>query len=226
MAQAALRALGEDDAPTDLALALDYRVQHLLVDEFQDTSITQYELIEKLTAGWQPGDGRTLFAVGDPMQSIYRFREAEVGEFLRTWTSRRIGGVALEPVRLSANFRSQAGIVDWINAVFAPMMPAHEDAAAGAVPYAPSAAVHPSLPGSAVEVHPFFDGDDEGEATRVVELVAHVRRDAPTRRSRCWCATATISSGSCRASARRACASARSRSSSSACGRWCRISSR
>ena len=82
VAQAALHALGEDDAPTDLALALDYRVQHLLVDEFQDTSITQYELIAKLTAGWQPGDGRTLFAVGDPMQSIYRFREAEVGEFL------------------------------------------------------------------------------------------------------------------------------------------------
>ena len=179
VAQAALHALGEDDAPTDLALALDYRVQHLLVDEFQDTSITQYELIAKLTAGWQPGDGRTLFAVGDPMQSIYRFREAEVGEFLRTWTSRRIGGVALEPLRLSANFRSQAGIVDWINAAFAPMMPAHEDAAAGAVPYAPSAAVHPSLPGDAVEVHPFFDGDDEGEAARVVELVGGLRRRVP-----------------------------------------------
>ncbi|HTO48888.1 MAG TPA: UvrD-helicase domain-containing protein [Burkholderiales bacterium] len=179
VAQAALHALGEDDAPTDLALALDYRVRHLLVDEFQDTSITQYELIGKLTAGWQPGDGRTLFAVGDPMQSIYRFREAEVGEFLRTWTSRQLGAVALERVRLSANFRSQAGIVDWINAAFAPMMPAHEEAAAGAVPYAPSAAVHPPLPGSAVEVHPFFDSDDEGEAARVVELVASLRRHAP-----------------------------------------------
>jgi ATP-dependent exoDNAse (exonuclease V) beta subunit len=179
VAQAALAALGGGDSPTDLALALDYRVRHLLVDEFQDTSITQYELIERLTAGWQAGDGRTLFAVGDPMQSIYRFREAEVGEFLRAWTSGRIGGVALERVRLAANFRSQAGIVDWVNAAFAPIMPAREDAAAGAVPYAPSAAVHPPLAGAAVEVHPFFDGDDEGEAARVVELAAAAARSEP-----------------------------------------------
>jgi ATP-dependent helicase/nuclease subunit A len=179
VAQAALRALGDDDAPTDLALALDYRVRHLLVDEFQDTSITQYELIAKLTAGWQPGDGRTLFAVGDPMQSIYRFREAEVGEFLRTWASRRIGEVALEPVRLAANFRSQSGIVEWVNAAFAPMLPPREDAAAGAVPYAPSSAVHAALAGPAVEMHPFFDGDADGEAAEVAALVAAVRRDEP-----------------------------------------------
>ena len=88
VAQAALRALGDDDAPTDLALALDYRIRHLLVDEFQDTSITQFELLARLTAGWEPGDGRTLFVVGDPMQSIYRFREAEVGVFLRAWETR------------------------------------------------------------------------------------------------------------------------------------------
>jgi ATP-dependent exoDNAse (exonuclease V) beta subunit len=179
VAQAALRALGEDDAPTDLALALDYRIRHLLVDEFQDTSISQYQLIARLTAGWQPDDGRTLFAVGDPMQSIYRFREAEVGEFLRTWATRRIGEVALEPLRLAANFRSQGGIVDWVNRAFGPAMPEREDAAAGAVPYARSAAMHPALAGAGVEVHPFFDGDDEGEAARVVELIAGIRRDAP-----------------------------------------------
>ncbi len=69
-------ALGDDEAPTDLAQALDYRIRHLLVDEFQDTSPSQVELIEKLTRGWMPDDGRTLFVVGDPMQSIYRFRKA------------------------------------------------------------------------------------------------------------------------------------------------------
>ena len=227
VAQAALRALGDDDAPTDLALALDYQVRHILVDEFQDTSISQYELIARLTAGWQPGDGRTLFAVGDPMQSIYRFREAEVGEFLRTWASGRIGAIALEPVRLAANFRSQAGIVDWVNGAFGPMMPAREDAAAGAVPYAPCTAVHPSLAGAAVEVHSFFDGDYEGEAARVVELVA--ARERPRSGAGplpCSCAIAATSSASCRGCAPRACASARSRSSSSAGGRWCRTCSR
>jgi ATP-dependent exoDNAse (exonuclease V) beta subunit len=179
VAQAALRALGEDEAPTDLALALDYRIGHLLVDEFQDTSITQYELIAKLTAGWAPGDGRTLFAVGDPMQSIYRFREAEVGEFLRTWEGGRIGQVALTPVRLTANFRSHSGLVAWVNAAFRQVMPEREDVAAGAVRYAESAPVHEALPGEAVEVHPFFDGDEAGEAAKVVELVARVRSCEP-----------------------------------------------
>jgi len=179
VAQAALRALGEDEAPTDLALALDYRIRHLLVDEFQDTSITQYELIAKLTAGWEPGDGRTLFVVGDPMQSIYRFREAEVGEFLRAWENARIGSVALTPVRLTANFRSQAGIVEWVNATFRQVMPGREDVAAGAVHYAASAAVHAAMPGDPVVVHPFFAGDDAGEAARVVDLVGRVRETEP-----------------------------------------------
>ncbi len=175
----ALDALGSDDAPTDLALALDYRIRHLLVDEFQDTSISQYELIARLTAGWEPGDARTLFAVGDPMQSIYRFREAEVGEFLKTWTGGRLGEVDVERVRLKANFRSQAGIVEWVNAAFARVMPLTEDAAAGAVPYADSSAVHAALGGDAVRVHPFFNGETQGEAKRVVELVARVRSEEP-----------------------------------------------
>jgi len=179
VAQAALRALGAPDAPTDLALALDYRIRHLLVDEFQDTSITQYELIERLTAGWSPEDGRTLFLVGDPMQSIYRFREAEVGEFLRAWTRARIGGVPLVPVRLAANFRSQGGIVAWVNAAFARLLPAAEDVAVGAVPYAPSTGVHPHASGEAVTVHPFLDGDHAGEAARVVALVGEARAHDP-----------------------------------------------
>ncbi|MFZ1243648.1 MAG: UvrD-helicase domain-containing protein, partial [Azonexus sp.] len=85
-------ALGDDEAPTDLAQALDYRIRHLLVDEFQDTSPSQVGLIEKLTRGWMPDDGRTLFVVGDPMQSIYRFRKADVGLFLRV-RERGIGDI-------------------------------------------------------------------------------------------------------------------------------------
>ena len=81
-AAAARQALGTRDEPTDTALALDARLRHVLVDEFQDTSEAQVRLLESLTAGWEPGDGRTLFLVGDPMQSIYRFRNAEVGLFL------------------------------------------------------------------------------------------------------------------------------------------------
>src|SRR5437763_12493460 len=92
VAQGAVRALGTAEHPTDLLLAPDNQIRHLLVDEFQDTSYSQWELLERLTAGWtMDGDlrnsGRTLFLVGDPMQSIYRFREANVALFLRAWES-------------------------------------------------------------------------------------------------------------------------------------------
>ena len=136
---AASRALGHDDAPTDLALALDYRISHLLVDEFQDTSFAQFELLEKLTRGWSEGDGRTLFLVGDPMQSIYRFREAEVSLFSRAWRE-GVGGVGLLPLTLRVNFRSEPGIVEWVNTSFGVLMPDEENASVGAVPYSNSVA--------------------------------------------------------------------------------------
>ena len=176
IAQAASRALGAADAPTDLALSLDYRIRHLLVDEFQDTSFAQFELLEKLTAGWQQGDARTLFLVGDPMQSIYRFREAEVGLFLK---ARRegIGSVHLDPLTLSANFRSQSGIVDWVNATFSRIMAAEEDMASGAVRYAHSSARHGPEPGDAVSVHALIEGAGADEAERVLDIVQRLRAD-------------------------------------------------
>jgi ATP-dependent helicase/nuclease subunit A len=176
VAQRAVYALGDLGEPSDLALALDYRIRHLLVDEFQDTSISQYELIARLTAGWEPGDGRTLFAVGDPMQSIYRFREAEVGLFLQARAA-GIAGIALEPVALSANFRSQAGIVEWVNATFSRVMPEREDVGTGSVPYTASSATHDELPGAAVTVHPFFNDDRAGEAAKVAALVQGAQRE-------------------------------------------------
>src|SRR3990172_5362927 len=91
---------GAPEAPTALALALDCSVRHILIDEFQDTSWSQYDLLQGLTAGWQRDDGRTLFVVGDPMQSIYRFRKAEVGLYVRAWHE-GIGGVPLDALRLA-----------------------------------------------------------------------------------------------------------------------------
>ena len=136
LTQRAALALGDADAPTDLALAFDYELQHILMDEFQDTSTAHLELLEKLTAGWQGGDARTLFLVGDPMQSIYRFREAEVGNFLSVADCKRVGDIRLESLQLTANFRSRPALVDWFNATFEAALPAQDDAAAGAVKYA------------------------------------------------------------------------------------------
>ena len=178
IAQGASRALGTAESPTDLALHLDYRIRHLLVDEFQDTSVSQHELLAKLTAGWQAGDGRTLFVVGDPMQSIYRFRQAEVGLYLRA-RHEGIGSVRLTPLALTVNFRSQQGIVDWVNNTFAQVLPVEENIAAGAVPYAAAVSHHAPEPGLAVYTHAFIDTDPDAEAQRVVELVTAARTHNP-----------------------------------------------
>src|SRR5574343_2066421 len=175
-------ALGDDDAPTDLAQALDYRIRHLLVDEFQDTSPSQVGLIEKLTRAWMPDDGRTLFVVGDPMQSIYRFRKADVGLFLRV-RERGIGDIRLGHLRLFRNNRSYPGIVDWVNAAFPGIFPAADSPEAGAVRYAASAATRPARPDSGVVVHPVIErpgGDAIGEeARRVLAIIRAARREAP-----------------------------------------------
>src|SRR3954471_546327 len=144
IAQGAVRALGTAEAPTDLLLSMDARVRHILVDEFQDTSFSQWELLVLLTSGWQPNDGRTLFLVGDPMQSIYRFRDAQVALFLKA-QSQGLGSVQLEPLTLTTNFRSHAGLVDWFNATFSRILPSAADPGSGAVPYS-AATPHPEKP--------------------------------------------------------------------------------
>jgi ATP-dependent exoDNAse (exonuclease V) beta subunit len=178
VALSAGQALGNVDAPTDLLLHLDSRIRHILVDEFQDTSWGQFLLLKKLTAGWQVGDGRSLFLVGDPMQSIYRFREAEVGLYLQA-RQQGIDQLCLDPLYLTTNFRSQAGIVAWVNRVFPTLFPACEDEALGGVAYAPSVAARNALGDQAVVFHPSIGRDDRGEAAQLVELVRQAQREDP-----------------------------------------------
>ncbi len=186
VAQRALEALGDVETPSDLALRLDYRIQHLLVDEFQDTSPAQIELLRRLTAGWTPGDGRTLFAVGDPMQSVYRFRKADVGLFLRA-AEAGIGPLPLERLRLTRNNRSCAPVVDWINATFAGVFPEQDSITAGAIAYRPFVATRSDLGDAGVVVHPLVvEREDRGqgatlEARRVLEIVDGERRTGPRR---------------------------------------------
>jgi len=167
---AAQYALGSEDEPTDLAMSLGHRIEHILVDEMQDTSSSQMDLLKKLTASWEPGDGRTIFLVGDPMQSIYRFREAEVGLFLRL-QRHGLPQVPVESLTLRANFRSRPELVDWVNGAFEAAFPAEQDLATGAVTYSPSVAARDAVGVEAVHVHPVADDDLEGEARLVADLV-------------------------------------------------------
>jgi len=185
IAMEATAALGEAEAPGELLLAIDREVRHLLVDEFQDTSRRQLDLLERLTAGWEAGDGRTLFVVGDPMQSIYRFRQAEVALFLR---ARRdgLGAIPLTPLTLTTNFRSDPAVVRWVNDRLGPLFPAAEGETTGAVPYAPATPARGAADGE-VRLFPLLIHDrgearaaEEAEARQVVALVeaAHDRGES------------------------------------------------
>lgn len=178
IAQEGLAALGPEDEATDLRLMLDYQIKHILLDEFQDTSRSQYDLIHALTAGWESEPDRSLFLVGDPMQSIYRFREAEVGLFLDT-KQHGIGGLQLEFLRLETNFRSDPAIVGWFNRVFEQLLPQAEDRFAGAVSFAPSVPHLQAEDEAGVTWHVVPKGDREREATRVVTLVRDTLEQFP-----------------------------------------------
>lgn len=177
--EAAIQALGNVDAPSDLALQLDYQIKHIFVDEFQDISINQYTLIEKLTAGWSGDDEHSLFLVGDPMQSIYRFREAEVGLFLETWRQRRLNQVPLTPLNITVNFRSEPGIVEWINRVFKQILPDVANVSRGAVNYVRAEAYHSAGIACPVHVHANLSRNDEREADLVLQLVQQARQTEP-----------------------------------------------
>ncbi|WP_342146642.1 UvrD-helicase domain-containing protein [Rickettsiella endosymbiont of Aleochara curtula] len=178
---AASAALGQAENPTDLALALDYQIQHLLVDEFQDTSSTQLHLIEKLTAGWQNQDGRSLFLVGDPMQSIYRFRKAEVGLFLQVQQC-GIGTLQLQTLNLSVNFRSTAGIVAWVNQQFSQLLPHTHDLEQGTVCYSPASAYSHATQSNAVftywqQTNHDTASAEQAEAEQILKIIQKIKQE-------------------------------------------------
>lgn len=123
VAQIAQRVLaGEDGFPTDAAITTADGIHHLLVDEFQDTSRRQHRLIGSLVAAWPDQESRTLFVVGDPMQSIYFFRDADAELFPRVKT---IGleltnaePLGLHFVPLASNFRTTPSLVKKLNEAF------------------------------------------------------------------------------------------------------------
>lgn len=164
---------------------LDSKISHILVDEFQDTNPSQLSLLEALVDPWSEGDGHSVFIVGDPMQSIYAFRDADVGIFTDVW-SHGLQSLALTPLTLSANYRSQPNIVQWVNdslqSVFS-VKPARLDLPV--VPFAralatrPEAPRVPTLPGvTGIEAY----ADSQAEATAITTEIRRLQGVSPKSR--------------------------------------------
>jgi len=134
--------LNEESGADDLAAALGARLQHLLVDEMQDTSTGQYDLIEMLTKSWD-GHSQTVFLVGDPRQSIYLFRQARVERFMRATRTGRLGALPLTRLQLTANFRTQSALVDRFNEDFPLIFPEPVANDPYALPYSGVVATRP-----------------------------------------------------------------------------------
>jgi ATP-dependent exoDNAse (exonuclease V) beta subunit len=131
VAQIAQRVLrGDDGQPTDAALAVSDNIRHLLVDEFQDTSRRQHQLLSSLIAAWPERTDRTCFVVGDPMQSIYFFRDADAELFPRV---KAVGlevahdePLLFDSVSLTANFRTAPDLVKKSNEIFVEVFTAND----------------------------------------------------------------------------------------------------
>lgn len=135
--------------------------------------------------GWSDGDGRTLFIVGDGMQSCYGFRNANVGLFL-TARDHGIGQTRMNSLLLEVNFRSTPAVVDWVNRVFSKAFPAHNNPAQGAVSYTRSTAINAAQPDSGVETilynldEDMASGDGEqAEAQQVADIVESLQQSSP-----------------------------------------------
>lgn len=177
-AQRALDAIGSEGDPTELGLQLGYRIRHILVDEFQDTNSVQVELLARLLQTWEAGEECSTFYVGDPMQSIYAFRQADVAIYQQARRS-GIGGHLHSFDQLSQNFRSQRNLVEWFNTIF-PLILREESDLTNAVRYGkPAEPSRPALDGAPVLIKGFAAGDRVAEARHLAQCVRR-ELDAPT----------------------------------------------
>ena len=162
---------------SDLSLRLDADIQHILVDEIQDTSYAQIDLLKKLTQSWH--EDRTLFLVGDPMQSIYRFREAEVSLFLQLVNNRKtqlLPQIQIDYLSLNQNFRSSTDLVDWFNSSFSVGFPKKDDVLNGAISYV---AATSSKHGLSSPVSTLLAENKEAEAKLVCEKIIEAIKTLP-----------------------------------------------
>jgi len=151
---------GSGRNPSEIALQLRRQFEHVLVDEYQDTSPLQDSIIRQVArpGGEESGQTGNLFLVGDYKQSIYRFRDADPALFrakLAAATGVQSGAPGFERINLLENFRSRGPVLCFINAIFERLM----DESVGEIEYGAAERLAPQRPEPAgsdpvcVEVH-------------------------------------------------------------------------
>ncbi|MCC8429640.1 double-strand break repair helicase AddA [Reyranella aquatilis] len=154
---------------------LDGGIDHVLVDEAQDTNPDQWEVIRSLTAEFFVGDGaavgrsRTIFAVGDTKQSIFGFQRADPRKLkeMRTWFDdrSRVADRMFVPVELNVSFRSTPAVLDAVDWVFGEIEAAKGVAEPGHVVHLPSRKNEPGR----VELWPLVAGGEDDVDTKDIE---------------------------------------------------------
>ena len=180
------RALLQDSSVADWVLyRLDRGVDHVLVDEAQDTSPAQWDVIDKLTQEFSSGEGardlqRTIFVVGDKKQSIYSFQGADPTAFdaMADEFGRRLAGaqLPLQRLHLAHSFRSASVILKLVDGVFR----GNAAEQAGFSPQERHRAFRTALPGR-VDLWPLTSGTAGAEQPPWSDATAYTHPQPPAR---------------------------------------------
>ena len=168
---------------------LDGGIDHVLIDEAQDTNPDQWAVVAALTEEFFAGQGardvlRTVFAVGDAKQSIYSFQRADPREFerMRQSFARHVpaSGGQWDEVALNLSFRSTSAVLEAVNAVFAPGRPGRD----GIAPEADDIThlAHRRGHAGRVELWPPVEPRAADEAPAWKPPVERIRGDSPRTR--------------------------------------------
>lgn len=154
------------------------QIKHMLIDECQDTSQLQAILIESIVKLWSGDTNHSLFIVGDPMQSIYKFRQADVRLFKQI-QQKGIAHIPLTSIALTTNFRSSDCLINHFNDVYHHIFPKNDDLILGGIPYHASTAYH-QRSGAVMwwdidEIEPIIDFIKHVKQTETVAVLARSR---------------------------------------------------
>lgn len=179
---------GDEEKPSEIALQLRRRFDHVLVDEFQDINPIQRAIVQLVSREGQPDGAGNLFVVGDVKQSIYRFRLGEPEIFVRRWEQFLLIDDGAGALTLRKNFRSRPEVIAAVNLVFRQIMRPGR----GTIAYDEAAELHPGRPEDAgsmptpVELHLIerrvsAEPDDDDPHAPAAQEERSAALDDPTR---------------------------------------------